>query len=116
MPETFLLYFNDDPVATLQDVRHETPWSSAQAVFQNAALGEALERLARFRVFDEQLEALELPEVEEEARWDAKLAEMKLSQADLGLDVDGQWWVVLPDGSETLLHSVRYEEGVLQWR
>ncbi|WP_312316114.1 hypothetical protein [Stenotrophomonas sp.] len=116
MSQSILLYLNERPVATLQDLRVETPWSTAQARFLDAALGDALERVARFRTFDEQLEALDLPEDEEEARWEAKLAELGLTHADLGLDFDGQWSVVLEDGPEQEVRSIRFEDGVLQWR
>ncbi len=116
MNQTMLLFLNDEPVATLHDLRLETPWSTAQARFSDAAVGDTLERVARFRAFDQQLESLDLPEDEEEDRWEAKLDELGLSHADLGLDFDGQWSVVMEDGTRQEVRSIRFEDGVVQWR
>ena len=58
MSQSILLYLNDEAVATLQDLRQETPWFTAQARFHDVAVGDTLERVARFRTFDQQLEAL----------------------------------------------------------
>ena len=116
MSQTILLYLNDEAVATLQDLRQETPWFTATARFSDVAVGETLEHVTRFRTFDQQLEALDLPEDEEEDRWEAKLAELGLTHADLGLDFDGQWSVVMEDGTVQEVRSIRFEDGVVQWR
>ncbi len=116
MSQSILLYLNDEAVASLQDLRQETPWFTATAHFNDVAVGETLERVTRFRTFDQQLEALDLPEDEEEDRWEAKLAELGLAHADLGLDFDGQWSVVMEDGTVQEVRSLRFEDGVVQWR
>lgn len=114
IPEKLL--FEGKVVAKLRDFSYETPWASARPEFFDTSIQVKLENLAEFRVYDLELEEMELPDEEEEILWENKLSSLGLSHSDLGLEKGGYWTVECTDGTTDEVRSISFSCGILQWR
>ena len=111
------LFFEGTRVAKIISFTFETPWASGQVKFIDAAFHQKLINITTYVMYDVEVEARELPEAEEDALLEAKLAELNLVWEDTALQKDGKWAIETTDGDRRPIFAVRFEtDGFIDFR